>query len=161
MRSPRRWASLPAAQAQETTLEEIVVTATKREVSQQDTAIAITAFSDSEITLQRFKTFNDYAGQIPGLALSERQPGANSVIMRGCAAQGLSFSDSATTSVYLDEQPITAAGYNPDPRLVDVAPGPKPCPAPKARCSATPPNAAPCASSPTSPTPTNTAAGWI
>ena len=114
-------ASLPAAQAQETALEEIVVTATKREVSQQDTAIAITAFSDSEITLQRFKTFNDYAGQIPGLALSERQPGANSVIMRGCAAQGLSFSDSATTSVYLDEQPITAAGYNPDPRLVDVA----------------------------------------
>ena len=114
-------ASLPAAQAQEATLEEIVVTATKREVSQQDTAIAITAFSDSEITLQRFKTFNDYAGQIPGLALSERQPGANSVIMRGCAAQGLSFSDSATTSVYLDEQPITAAGYNPDPRLVDVA----------------------------------------
>ncbi|MYE86913.1 MAG: hypothetical protein F4X31_11805, partial [Gammaproteobacteria bacterium] len=69
-------ASLPAAQAQEATLEEIVVTATKREVSQQDTAIAVTAFSDSEITLQRFKTFNDYAGQIPGLALSERQPGA-------------------------------------------------------------------------------------
>ena len=38
--------------------------------------------------------------------------------MRGA---GLSFSDSATTSVYLDEQPITYSGYNPDPRLVDVA----------------------------------------
>ena len=110
-----------AAQAQESTLEEIIVTATKREVSQQDAPIAVTAISDEEIALQRFKTFNDYVGQIPSLALSERQPGANSVIMRGCAAQGLSFSDSATTSVYLDEQPITAAGYNPDPRLVDIA----------------------------------------
>ena len=114
-------ASVPAAQAQEAALEEIIVTATKRELSQQDTPISVTAFSDSEITLQRFKTFNDYVGQIPSLALSERQPGANSVVMRGCSAQGLSFSDSATTSVYLDEQPITAAGYNPDPRLVDVA----------------------------------------
>ena len=110
-----------AAQAQETALEEIIVTATKRAVSQQDAPIAVTALSDEEISLQRFKTFNDYVGQIPSLALSERQPGANSVVMRGCAAQGLSFSDSATTSVYLDEQPITAAGYNPDPRLVDIA----------------------------------------
>ena len=114
-------AGVGAAQAQDNTLEEIIVTATKREVSQQDAPIAVTALSEEVIALQRFKTFNDYAGQIPSLALSERQPGANSVIMRGCAAQGLSFSDSATTSVYLDEQPITAAGYNPDPRLVDIA----------------------------------------
>ncbi len=109
------------AQAQDAKLEEIVVTATKREMSMQDTPLSITAISDAEITLQRFDNFQDYVGQIPGLAISDRQPGATSVIMRGCAAQGLSFSDSATTSVYLDEQPITAAGYNPDPRLVDVA----------------------------------------
>ena len=114
-------ASVPAAEAQQGTLEEVIVTATKREMSLQDTPMSVTAFSDEKITLQRFDNFKDYVGQIPGLALSERQPGANSVIMRGCAAQGLSFSDSATTSVYLDEQPITAAGYNPDPRLVDVA----------------------------------------
>ena len=114
-------AGVPVAQAQDESLEEIIVTATKRELSLQDTPISVTAFSDEQITLQRFTNFNDYVGQIPGLALSERQPGANSVIMRGCAAQGLSFSDSATTSVYLDEQPITAAGYNPDPRLIDIA----------------------------------------
>ena len=114
-------AGTPAANAQSDALEEIIVTATKREASMQDIPLAITAFSDEEITLQRFKNFSDYAGQIPGLAISDRQPGAKSVVMRGCAAQGLSFSDSSTTSVYLDEQPITAAGYNPDPRLVDVA----------------------------------------
>ena len=102
-------------------LEEIIVTATKREVSMQAAPISITAFSDEQITLQRFNNFNDYVAQIPGLSVSDRQPGAQSVIMRGCAAQGLSFSDSATTSVYLDEQPITAAGFNPDPRLIDVA----------------------------------------
>ncbi|MCZ6828985.1 MAG: TonB-dependent receptor [Gammaproteobacteria bacterium] len=102
-------------------LEEILVTATKRELNLQDTPLSVTAFSNEKITLQRFKNFADYASQVPSLAVSDRQPGANSVIMRGCAAQGLSFSDSATTSIYLDEQPITSSGYNPDPRLVDVA----------------------------------------
>ena len=113
-------AGTPAAEAQERSLEEIIVTATKREVSLQSVPIAVTAFSEEEITFQRFKNFADYVGQIPSLSVSDRQPGAQSVVMRGCAAQGLSFSDSATTSVYLDEQPITYSGFNPDPRLIDI-----------------------------------------
>ncbi len=109
------------AQDTGTALEEVIVTATKREMNLQEIPISITAITDEQITLQRFKNFNDYVGQIPSLSLSEINPGGNTVIMRGCAAQGLSFADTATTSVYLDEQPITAAGQNPDPRLIDVA----------------------------------------
>jgi outer membrane receptor protein involved in Fe transport len=112
-------AGVPVAHAAPA-LEEIVVTATKREANMQDIPIPITVFTNEQIVKQGFKTFSDYVGQIPSLAVSERQPGATSVLMRGCASQGLSFSDSSTTSVYLDEQPITAAGYNPDPRLIDV-----------------------------------------
>ena len=33
---------------------------------------------------------------------------------------GIAFSDNPTTAVYLDEQPITVGGFNPDPRLVDI-----------------------------------------
>ena len=114
-------AGTAVAQEQQTaTLDEITVTATKREVNLQEIPIAVTAFSEEEIVFQRFRNFSDYVGQIPGLSLSDRQPGAKSVIMRGCAAQGLAFADSATTSVYLDEQPITSSGYNPDPRLIDI-----------------------------------------
>jgi outer membrane cobalamin receptor len=40
--------------------------------------------------------------------------------MRGCAISGFAFGDNPTTGVYLDDQPITAAGFNPDPRLVDI-----------------------------------------
>ena len=109
-----------AVDAQDRGLEEIIVTSTKRELNLQDTPLAVTALGNEELTLLRLKNFEDYVGQIPSLAVTEREPGASSVIMRGCAAQGLSFSDSATTSVYLDEQPITAAGYNPDPRLIDI-----------------------------------------
>ncbi len=112
-------AGVPANQAL-AEVEEIIVTSTKREANLQEIPISVTAFTEADIIRQGFKTFSDYVGQIPSLSIVERQPGATSVLMRGCATQGLSFSDSATTSVYLDEQPITASGYNPDPRLIDI-----------------------------------------
>lgn len=107
------------AQAQ-AALEEIVVTATKRTANMQDVPLAITAFTDQDIVRQGFKQLDDYVGQIPGLSFSRREPGGTTILMRGCAMSGLSFSDSTTTSVYLDEQPITTAGRNPDPRLIDI-----------------------------------------
>ena len=110
-----------AAQAQQTqALEEIIVTATKREANLQDVPLAITAFTDQDIVKQGFKTLDDYVGKIPGLAFSRREPGGTTVLMRGCTISGLSFGGSSTTSIYLDEQPITAAGRNPDPRLIDI-----------------------------------------
>jgi len=112
-------AGIPVTQIQ-AAVDEMIVTSTKREENLQEIPLAVTAFGDVEIVRQGFKTFSDYVGQIPSLSVVERQPGATNVLMRGCATQGLSFSDSATTSVYLDEQPITAAGFNPDPRLVDI-----------------------------------------
>jgi iron complex outermembrane recepter protein len=102
-------------------LEEIIVTATKREANVQDVPLAVTAFSEQDIVRQGFKTLDDYIGQIPGLAFSRREPGGTTVLMRGCTISGLSFGGSTTTSIYLDEQPITAAGRNPDARLIDIA----------------------------------------
>ncbi|MEX2496348.1 MAG: TonB-dependent receptor [Woeseia sp.] len=109
-----------AAQAQQQGLEEIVVTATKREANLQDVPLSVTAFTDQDIVRQGFKTLDDYVGQIPGLAFSRREPGGTTVLMRGCTISGLSFGGSTTTSIYLDEQPITAAGRNPDARLIDI-----------------------------------------
>lgn len=110
------------AQAQEQQgLEEIIVTATKREANLQDIPLAVTAFTEDDIVRQGFKKLDDYVGQIPGLAFSRREPGGTTVLMRGCTISGLSFGGSSTTSIYLDEQPITAAGRNPDPRLIDIA----------------------------------------
>ena len=102
-------------------IEEIIVTATKRAVSIQDVPMSITAFGNEEIVRQGFKQLEDYAGQIPALSYGVRQPGGANVIMRGCAVSGIAFSDNPTTAIYLDEQPITVAGFNPDPRLVDIA----------------------------------------
>lgn len=86
----------------------------------QDVPLAVTAFTDEDIVRQGFKQLDDYVGQVPGLAFSRREPGGTTVLMRGCTISGLSFGGSSTTSIYLDEQPITAAGRNPDARLIDI-----------------------------------------
>ena len=102
-------------------LEEIIVTATKRgALNLQDVPMSITAFSSESIRVQGFKKLDDYFGQIPSLTFGRVEPGGTNVIMRGCAISGFAFGDNPTTGVYLDEQPITAAGFNPDPRLVDI-----------------------------------------
>lgn len=102
-------------------IEEILVTATKREASVQDIPVSVLAFTDAEIVRRGFKQLEDYIGDVPGLSWGRREPGGTSVIMRGCAMSGLQFGSVPTTSIYLDEQPITAAGFNPDPRLIDIA----------------------------------------
>ena len=119
-------AGVPAGQAlaQEAgnlALEEVIVTATKRgALNLQDVPISITAFTGENIRIQGFKSLDDYFGQIPSLTFGRVEPGGTNVIMRGCAISGFAFGDNPTTGVYLDEQPITAAGFNPDPRLVDI-----------------------------------------
>ncbi|MGK2927797.1 MAG: TonB-dependent receptor [Lysobacterales bacterium] len=119
-------AGVPLAQAQDAVdetlaLEEVIVTATKRgALSLQDIPISITALTSETIRQQGFKQLDDYFGQIPSLTFGRVEPGGTNVIMRGCAISGFAFGDNPTTGVYLDEQPITAAGFNPDPRLVDI-----------------------------------------
>ena len=107
-----------AADAQ--VLEEIVVTATKREANLQDIPVSITAFTTDDIQRRGFRGLADYASFIPGIALGQREPGGNSVVFRGVAASGIQFGTNPSSGVYLDEQPITAAGINPDPRLIDI-----------------------------------------
>ena len=49
------------AQAQDRQLEEIIVTATKREASLQEVPLAVTAFTEDDIVRQGFKQLDDYA----------------------------------------------------------------------------------------------------
>ncbi len=102
-------------------IDEIVVTATKRAENLQDVPMSIAAFTDEDIVQAGFKQLDDYAGLIPALSFARREPGGTNVIMRGCATSGVAFADTQSTAVYLDEQPISVAGINPDPRLVDIA----------------------------------------
>jgi outer membrane receptor protein involved in Fe transport len=112
--------STSMAQAETLVLEEVIVTATKRETSLQSVSQAITAFTTDDIQRQGFTVLDDYANSIPSLAFARREPAGTSVVFRGVAASGIQYGTNPSASVYLDEAPITQAGLNPDPRLIDI-----------------------------------------
>ena len=110
----------PAALGQEVMLEEVIVTASKRKTNLQSLPQALTAFTTEDIARQGFAVLDDYANKIPSLAFARREPAGTSVVFRGVAASGIQFGTKPSASVYLDEAPITQAGLNPDPRLIDI-----------------------------------------
>lgn len=133
-------ASLLAIQAplsaQQLYIEEIVVTATKREASTQDVAVAVQALNSDALYEQNIGNFDDYVRFLPNVTSGGRGPGQSSVFIRGMAVQPitvlLSGAQGTTPNValYLDEQPVTAPGRNLDVYATDLArievlPGPQ------------------------------------
>ncbi|MEZ5573008.1 MAG: TonB-dependent receptor [Halioglobus sp.] len=110
----------PAVYAADLALEEVIVTASKRKANLQDLPQAITAFTTEDIQRQGFAVLDDYANSIPSLAFARREPAGTSIVFRGVAASGIQYGTNPSSSVYLDESPITQAGLNPDPRLIDI-----------------------------------------
>ena len=102
-------------------LGEIIVTATRRSERLQDVPQSITAIDTAAIAVRGLTGMDDYARIVPGLSVSDRQPGGTTIVFRGVASSGLQFGAVASSALYLDEQPITQSGRNPDPRLIDVA----------------------------------------
>jgi iron complex outermembrane recepter protein len=87
-------------------LEEIIVTAEKRESTVQATPIAMTALSAGDLTDQNITSIQDLVGAIPGISLRTAGPGQTEYEMRGLASSGGSV---ATVGFYLDETPISAS----------------------------------------------------
>jgi len=117
-------ADTPASEASEAEadgLGEIIVTATRRSERLQDVPQSITAIDTAGIAVRGLTGMDDYARVVPGLSVSDRQPGGTTIVFRGVATSGLQFGAVSSSALYLDEQPITQSGRNPDPRLIDVA----------------------------------------
>jgi outer membrane receptor protein involved in Fe transport len=103
-----------------TGLEEIVVTATKRETRLQETPVTMTAITGDFLDSVDARDFSAYVSRVPGLTAIDQGPGRKRYILRGVSNQDSNLSQ-ATVSQYVDEVPITNSfGNQPDPRLTDV-----------------------------------------
>ena len=101
-------------------LEEIVVTATKRKVNLQDVAQSITVLSTADIERAGYKEMGDYIKDLPSVTLAQAQPARNDIVFRGVATGVEEFYSDAQAGVYLDEQPITTNATQVSPYLVDI-----------------------------------------
>ena len=95
-----------AAPARGNDLEEIVVTAEKRESTVQATPIAMTALSAGDLAEENIGSIQDLVGAIPGISLRTAGPGQTEYEMRGLGSAGGSV---ATVGFYIDETPLSAS----------------------------------------------------
>lgn len=114
-----------AQESERATIEEIVVTATRRSESSQDVAIALQAISESKLKELRIDSFDDYVSLIPGVNASGQGPGKQEVFIRGIspgrtAVRIASLGSEPSVATYLDETPISYAGRNIDLYATDL-----------------------------------------
>ncbi|WP_395673066.1 TonB-dependent receptor [Phenylobacterium sp.] len=91
-----------AAQSDVGQVEEIIVTATKRDTRLSETPISIAAYSQESLDVRGVKDLRDVANQTPGVDFSRSGP--TRVAIRGVS----STAGAATTAIYIDDTPIQA-----------------------------------------------------
>lgn len=112
-------------------VEDIVVTAQKREQNVQDVPIAVTALSQDSIQANRVTSVNDLTGLAPGLVSRQNAGslGSPSFSMRGVFASASSPSQDRETSIYIDGVYIGGTRGSafdlPDTERIEVLRGPQ------------------------------------
>lgn len=107
-------------------VEEIIVTATRREMSIQDVPQSITAFSTTEIERRGMLNIADIATNLPSVTMSSIRADQNHLVYRGISTGGGirhgggSVRLDSQVAMYLDEIPMTSSLTNFDPRMVDI-----------------------------------------
>src|SRR5499427_9130965 len=100
-------------------LQEVVVTATRREESLSKVPISVMALTEENLDARGIKDFSEVARYTPGVSFDTS--GTNNISIRGIAGTG----GAGTTGIYIDDTPIQmrALAFNPDealPKSFDV-----------------------------------------
>lgn len=94
------------AQAQEaphaTYVDEVVVTASKREELLREVPQSVTAITGEVLERIQANDFSDYVSRVPGLTVTGDQPGNQRLTLRGLNTGGIS----STVGAYIDETPF-------------------------------------------------------
>jgi outer membrane receptor protein involved in Fe transport len=117
------YAQAAAASTDNTVLQEVVVTAEKRESTVQKTPISITAVTGVDLQAQGVTDMVSLAQQVPGISFKTSGPGQTEFEMRGLTSTG---GESPTVGFYLDDVALTPAAMAQngktvvDPNLFDL-----------------------------------------
>jgi iron complex outermembrane receptor protein len=88
-----------------TVIPEIVITATKRESTVQDTPMSVTAISAIDIANKGLTDFNSLAQTVPGIAMRTAGPGQTEFEMRGLNSAG---GNTSVVGFYFDETALSS-----------------------------------------------------
>lgn len=86
-------------------LQEVVITAAKRQSTVQNTPISVTAISASDIANKGLTDFNSLAQTVPGISMRTAGPGQTEFEMRGLSSAG---GNTSVVGFYLDETALSS-----------------------------------------------------
>lgn len=119
------------AEAQQSNLEEVIVTATRRSESLQDIPINITSLSATTIERDRLSDLSDIARVVPGMTVIDQGPrSSNTLTVRGLNVTSISATDGTnngggTVGTYIGEIPFYVDLKLNDMDRVEVLMGPQ------------------------------------
>lgn len=119
------------ATAQESSLEEVIVTATRRSQSLQDIPINITALNSTMIERNRITNLTDIARVVPGMTVVDQGPRSSNVLtVRGLNVSSITATDGSndggdTVGTYVGEIPLFVDLKLNDMERVEVLMGPQ------------------------------------
>src|SRR5579859_5895592 len=122
-------APVRAAEADEgvtNTIQEIVVSANRRDERAQDVPMTIQAFSAQALTDQHVATLDDLIKMTPNVAFANNGPGQGNIYMRGLSTGFAGGQSSAAVggfpnvAIYLDDQSMQFPARNVDVYMVDM-----------------------------------------
>ena len=104
-------------------LEEIIVTAQKREQNLQEVPISIKVLDAQTLENLNIMRFDDYVRHMPNVSYQAAGPSQAQIYMRGVSdgGDGNFSGTNPSVAVYLDEQPVTSIGRNLDVHIYDIA----------------------------------------
>jgi outer membrane receptor protein involved in Fe transport len=113
----------PAPASAAPQLEEIIVTAQKREENLQNVPVSIQALDTQKLEQLNVSSFDDYLKYLPSLSSQDYGPGQSQLYVRGVTngGDGLQVGSQPLVGVYLDEQPVTTIANNLDVHIYDIA----------------------------------------
>ena len=112
-----------AQQTDNTAIDEIIVTATKRDASIQDIPFSINAQTEKDIQRSGAVTLEDLSRNVAGLTIQNLGPGQSQVSVRGVSAGQVVRDQPGVkeqVGVYLDESVISLSLFTPDVDLFDL-----------------------------------------
>lgn len=100
-------------------LDEVVVTAQRREERLIDTPTSVTVLDASEMSKLGVTSIPDFGDSVPGMVVNSTGAGNTQITLRGVTT-GIDIG--ATTAIYYDDVPLgpQASFFTPDPSLVDL-----------------------------------------
>ena len=103
--------------------DEIVVTAQKRSENLQDVPISIAALGEGKLEAANVAGFDDYAKLLPSVSFQSFGPGQSQMFFRGVSSggDGLHIGPLPTSSLYIDEVPVTTIAGSVDFHVYDIA----------------------------------------